>query len=185
MARGVDRGLGRRVCGSSASRGSAPLPEIATSVAAAPDEIVAPAEKSPLRIPDRFGRGDTLSSVLLRNGFDDLEVHEMGRALSAVMDVRHLREGDEVEIRFEGLRARIGPRSSRGSRERPSGPFRSRMAFGAERGRSRASDGRDRGSPRGQSLSQHGRARRRGPAHRRLRERVLVGLRFRNPEPRG
>ncbi len=78
-----------------------PLPAIGSSVAAAADEIRALPEDRTLRIPDRFGRGDTLSSVLARNGFEDLEVHEMGRALSAVMDVRHLREGDEVEIRFE------------------------------------------------------------------------------------
>jgi murein DD-endopeptidase MepM/ murein hydrolase activator NlpD len=79
-----------------------PLPELATSVEAAPDEIAEPREESAVVLPDRFGRGDTLSSVLMRNGFDGLEVHEIGLALSAVMDVRHLRQGDEVEIRFEG-----------------------------------------------------------------------------------
>ena len=79
-----------------------PLPEVASSVAAAPIELDVLEGQTPLTIPDRFGRGDTLSSVLSRNGFDAPEVHEMGRALSAVMDVRHLREGDEVEIQFGG-----------------------------------------------------------------------------------
>jgi murein DD-endopeptidase MepM/ murein hydrolase activator NlpD len=80
-----------------------PLPEVASAVAAAPDEpdgLDAPGDEAPLTIPDRFGRGDTLSSVLSRNGFGSLEVHEMGRALSAVMDVRHLRKGDEVDIHY-------------------------------------------------------------------------------------
>jgi murein DD-endopeptidase MepM/ murein hydrolase activator NlpD len=79
-----------------------PLPEVASSVAAAPVERDVLVDQTPLTIPDRFGRGDTLSSVLSRNGFDALAVHEMGRALSAVMDVRHLREGDEVQIQFGG-----------------------------------------------------------------------------------
>lgn len=79
-----------------------PLPEVVFSASAAADEIAEPPVERSLLIPDRFGSGDTLSSVLGRNGFDGLEVHEMGRALSAVMDVRHLREGDEVEIRYEG-----------------------------------------------------------------------------------
>ncbi len=77
-----------------------PLPEVVSAVAAASDVIEAPLDESLLTIPDRFGSGDTLSSVLSRNGFDALEVHEMGRALAAVMDVRRLHRGDEVEIRF-------------------------------------------------------------------------------------
>jgi murein DD-endopeptidase MepM/ murein hydrolase activator NlpD len=79
-----------------------PLPEVVFSASTAVDEIAASPEERSLLIPDRFGSGDTLSSVLGRNGFDGLEVHEIGRALSAVMDVRHLREGDEVEIRYDG-----------------------------------------------------------------------------------
>ena len=78
-----------------------PLPEVATVEAApAPELGEGRSEESTLTLPDRFGKGDTLSSVLFRNGFEGLEVHEIGRALSAVMDVRHLREGDEVEIHF-------------------------------------------------------------------------------------
>ncbi len=80
-----------------------PLPEVASSVeAAAPDLTDTRAAENALSLPDRFGKGDTLSSVLSRNGFESLEIHEIGRALSAVMDVRHLREGDDVEIHFEG-----------------------------------------------------------------------------------
>jgi murein DD-endopeptidase MepM/ murein hydrolase activator NlpD len=79
-----------------------PLPEVASTAEAAPalNPVVELPEAKALSLPDRFGKGDTLSSVLARNGFDSLEVHEMGRALSAVMDVRHLREGDEIEIHF-------------------------------------------------------------------------------------
>src|SRR3989304_1841735 len=79
-----------------------PLPEVASSVAAAPVERDVLVDQPPLTIPGRFGRGDTLSSVLSRNGFDALAVHEMGRALAAVMYLRPLREGDEVQIQFGG-----------------------------------------------------------------------------------
>jgi murein DD-endopeptidase MepM/ murein hydrolase activator NlpD len=79
-----------------------PLPEVASSnaVAAVSDERGSRARESALTIPDRFERGDTFSSVLSRNGFRASEIHEMGRALSAVMDVRRLREGDEVDIHY-------------------------------------------------------------------------------------
>ncbi len=79
-----------------------PLPEVASTAAAAPDLSDTRLPEDALTLPDRFRRGDTLSSVLTRNGFDGLEIHEMGRALSAVMDVRRLREGDEVEFHFGG-----------------------------------------------------------------------------------
>jgi murein DD-endopeptidase MepM/ murein hydrolase activator NlpD len=82
-----------------------PLPEVASTTAAAlenVDGLDILDDGTPLALPDRFARGDTLSSVLSRNGFDALAVHEVGRALSAVMDVRLLREGDEVEIHFGG-----------------------------------------------------------------------------------
>jgi murein DD-endopeptidase MepM/ murein hydrolase activator NlpD len=77
-----------------------PLPQLASTANEAPVPVVQDAAAD-LTIPDRFGRGDTLSSVLARNGFDGLEIHEIGRALSAVMNVRHLRQGDELEISFE------------------------------------------------------------------------------------
>ncbi|MGH9333277.1 MAG: peptidoglycan DD-metalloendopeptidase family protein [Vicinamibacteria bacterium] len=57
-------------------------------------------EEETLRLPDRLERGDTLSSILSRNGFDSAEVHQMALALSGVMEVRHLREGDEIEIHY-------------------------------------------------------------------------------------
>ena len=53
-------------------------------------------------IPDRLRRGDTLSSVLSRNGFTAAEIHGIARALSVIMDVRHLRAGDELEILYDG-----------------------------------------------------------------------------------
>lgn len=57
--------------------------------------------KSPwLVIPDRVGRGDTLASVLQRNGFSPGDVHAIAEALTPHFDVRHLRAGDEVEIRY-------------------------------------------------------------------------------------
>lgn len=59
------------------------------------------ASRSSLRIPDRVGRGETLSSVLGRNGFTAAEIHDAARALSAIMDVRHLRAGDEIEIHYD------------------------------------------------------------------------------------
>ncbi len=61
-----------------------------------------PAPAEALVIPDRVGRGETLSSVLARNGFDNAEIHNTARALAAIMDVRHLRVGDELEIRYDG-----------------------------------------------------------------------------------
>lgn len=59
----------------------------------------------PIVIPDRLGRGETLSSVLGRNGFTAREIHDIAGALSAIMDVRHLRAGDEIEIHYDGSSA--------------------------------------------------------------------------------
>lgn len=56
----------------------------------------------PPAILDRLGRGETLSSVLSRNGFTAREIHDIARALSAIMDVRHLRAGDELEFEYDG-----------------------------------------------------------------------------------
>ena len=55
-----------------------------------------------IMIPDRLARGETLSTVLERNGFTNGEVYEIARALSAIMDVRRLRAGDELAIRYDG-----------------------------------------------------------------------------------
>ncbi|GMR23819.1 MAG: M23 family metallopeptidase [Acidobacteriota bacterium] len=73
--------------------GGVPLADIA-EVASRRSETVA--------IPDRLGRGETLSSVLSRNGFSAAEIYDIARALSAIMDVRHLRAGDELEILYDG-----------------------------------------------------------------------------------
>jgi murein DD-endopeptidase MepM/ murein hydrolase activator NlpD len=79
--------------------GIGPLPEVAP---VSPDESssVESSEETGLTVPDRMRRGDTLSSVLARNGLTAAEVHEVARALAAVMDVRHLREGDGVSIEY-------------------------------------------------------------------------------------
>jgi murein DD-endopeptidase MepM/ murein hydrolase activator NlpD len=61
---------------------------------------VLPAPSEPVVIPDKIGRGETLSSVLARNGFDNAEIHDTALALSAIMDVRRLRAGDELEIHY-------------------------------------------------------------------------------------
>jgi murein DD-endopeptidase MepM/ murein hydrolase activator NlpD len=76
---------------------SSPLEPGSDPSEAAIDEVV---EATELSIPDRLGPGDTLSSVLSRNGFGSGDVYEIGRALSAVMDVRSLRDGDDVEIHY-------------------------------------------------------------------------------------
>jgi murein DD-endopeptidase MepM/ murein hydrolase activator NlpD len=55
---------------------------------------------SALTIPDRIGKGETLSTVLQRNGFSAADVHGLAGALETVMEVRRLRPGDEVEIRY-------------------------------------------------------------------------------------
>jgi murein DD-endopeptidase MepM/ murein hydrolase activator NlpD len=79
-----------------------PLPEVASSPAVPTAPRIPDSRADEIVIPDRFERGDSLSSVLSRNGFGAAEVHEMGRALSAVMDVRQLREGDEIDIQYRG-----------------------------------------------------------------------------------
>ena len=53
-----------------------------------------------LVFPDRIGRGETLAELLDRNGFSALQVHDISEALTPHMNVRHLRPGDEVEIRY-------------------------------------------------------------------------------------
>ena len=53
-------------------------------------------------VPDRVRRGETLATLLQRNGFAPLEVHQMAEALTPHVNLRHLRPGDEVEIRYTG-----------------------------------------------------------------------------------
>ena len=71
-------------------------------VRAARVALVAVPHSQTVVIPDRLGRGETLSSVLSRNGFSAAEIHDIARALSAIMNVRHLRAGDELEILYDG-----------------------------------------------------------------------------------
>ncbi len=52
-------------------------------------------------IPDRIARGDTLSTILGRNGFTAIEIYEVAQALSSVTDVRSLRPGNEVKIHYD------------------------------------------------------------------------------------
>ena len=53
-----------------------------------------------LAIPDRMRRGDTLSTLLGRNGFSAAEVHAIAEAMSETFDARKLRVGDEFEIEY-------------------------------------------------------------------------------------
>ena len=70
---------------------------------------------SSVAFPDRVGRGETLSDVLLRNGFSAAEVHEVARSLSGVLDLRHLRAGDAIDVVYgldgeaETIRIERGP----------------------------------------------------------------------------
>ena len=60
-----------------------------------------PSEAGPwVMIPDRIRRDEALASVLHRNGFSPREIHDVAQALGEQMNLRHLREGDEVEIHF-------------------------------------------------------------------------------------
>ena len=47
-------------------------------------------------VPDRFIRGDSLSDVLVRNGFSRREVHAVSEALGPVTDVRRLKVGQTL-----------------------------------------------------------------------------------------
>jgi murein DD-endopeptidase MepM/ murein hydrolase activator NlpD len=54
-------------------------------------------------VPDRFVRGDSLSDLLIRNGFSHREVGAVSEALSGVADVRRLKVGQTVWLhRDEG-----------------------------------------------------------------------------------
>ncbi len=82
------------------------LPAVAPPRAADRAALLVPAATS---IPDRLRRDETLSTVLARNGFSSADVYEIARALSAIMDVRHLRAGDEFEFHYDisGVASRI------------------------------------------------------------------------------
>ena len=82
---------------------SGPLPA-PPPMPAAPDagegaEGAEGAEGTPVglfRVPDRFVRGDSLSDVLVRNGFSRQEVGAVSEALTPVADVRRLKIGQTV-----------------------------------------------------------------------------------------
>ena len=76
------------------------LPIFESREAPLPSEIGSNPDDAWLVVPDRVRRGDTLATVLLRNGFNALEVHQMAAALTPHFNPRHLRPGDEVEIRY-------------------------------------------------------------------------------------
>jgi murein DD-endopeptidase MepM/ murein hydrolase activator NlpD len=83
-----------------------PLPEVSSRLESEAEPMDAAMdvanEATELTIPDKLGPGDSLSSVLSRNGFSGGEVYEIGRALSAVMDVRTLRDGDDIDMTYHG-----------------------------------------------------------------------------------
>ena len=86
------------------------LPVVAPSIDASYE-----VSRAPEAIPDRFGRGDTLSSVLDRNGFTSRQVHDVARALSGVMNVRHLRAGDELAIYYDASGEPVSVTIARGN----------------------------------------------------------------------
>jgi hypothetical protein len=48
-------------------------------------------------VPDRVRRGDTLASLLQRNGFTPLEVHQMAEALTPHFNLRRRRCGSDLD----------------------------------------------------------------------------------------
>lgn len=72
------------------------------------------ADEAWLVFPDRIGRGETLAELLYRNGFSAIQVHEVSGALTPHLNLRHLRPGDEVEIRYANTGALESIRVNRG-----------------------------------------------------------------------
>ena len=90
-------------------------PEAGTSAEAAVSKAAAQANGEPwLVFPDRIGRGETLAALLHRNGFTALQVHGISEALTPLVNLRHLRSGDEVEIRYARTGALDSVRVNRG-----------------------------------------------------------------------
>ena len=77
------------------------VPTVRTVSAASIEPVVAADPAEPVAFPDKIGRGETLSDVLGRNGFSAREIHDVALALSGVMDVRKLRAGNELSIRYD------------------------------------------------------------------------------------
>jgi len=85
------------------------LPSLQSTVVANPRPAAPPAlarsthpsDEPWFVFPDRIGRRETLAELLYRNGFSGLQVHEISEALAPHLNLRHLRAGDEVEIRYD------------------------------------------------------------------------------------
>ena len=90
------------------------VPEVSQLVSNQVPEQTSPASSNVV-FPDRVGRGETLSRVLLRNGFSVTEVFEVAHSLSGVLNLRHLRVGDEIDVVYgldgeaERIRIERGP----------------------------------------------------------------------------
>ena len=52
-------------------------------------------------IPDRLGRGDTLSDALRRNGLSTSDTHALSQALAPHLNLRALRPGDEISLYYD------------------------------------------------------------------------------------
>lgn len=63
-------------------------------------EPAGPTESSGIVIPDRLGKGETLSTLLERNGFYGADQHALTTALGEHLPLRRLRPGSEIEFRY-------------------------------------------------------------------------------------
>lgn len=90
---------GMSVVGLAAWQRFAPL-DLPTYQAPQPAEMNFLQQEPWMVVPDRVRRGETLATLLQRNGFTPLDVHQMAEALTPHVNLRHLRPGDEVEIRY-------------------------------------------------------------------------------------
>ncbi len=77
---------------------------------------VAPSAPEPwFAIPDRLRKGDSLASLLYRNGFTTREIHDLAQSLATDLNLRRLQPGDEVQILYgsegevEKVRIHRGP----------------------------------------------------------------------------
>jgi murein DD-endopeptidase MepM/ murein hydrolase activator NlpD len=94
-----------------------PQPVVATQERTAPVDLAPTspdADELWLALPDRIGRGETLAELLYRNGFSAIQVHKVSEALAPHMNLRHLRPGDEIEIRYADTGSLESVRVNRG-----------------------------------------------------------------------
>ncbi len=77
------------------------LHRIPPDLPALPKPEPAPTKSEPwFTVLDRIRRGEALAAVLHRNGFSAREIHDVAEALSEQTNLRHLRQGDEIQIIF-------------------------------------------------------------------------------------